>query len=229
MQPWKLYLSLGLQTALTLVVMGAILFAAAGNSRWPQAWGFLAIFAAGSAGFGIWLGRHDPGLLAARLSSPIQRGQPLWDKLFLIVVIPVWLGWLGLMGLDAQRWQSSTMPPWLNLLGGALVIGGFVAVLRVFRENSFAALVVRVQTERAQRVIDTGPYAIVRHPMYAAAMLYMFGMLLLGSWYGLAAVLLILALIAPRAVIEERMLKRDLPGHAGYMTRVRYRLIPYIW
>jgi protein-S-isoprenylcysteine O-methyltransferase Ste14 len=90
--------------------------------------------------------------------------------------------------------------------------------------------VVRVQAERAQRVIDTGPYAIVRHPMYAAAMLYLFGMpLLLGSWYGLVAVLLILALVAPRAVMEERLLQRDLPGYASYMARVRYRLIPYIW
>ncbi len=230
MQPWKLYLNLCLQTALTLAVMGAILFAAASNSSWQQAWWFLAIFAAGSAGFGIWLGRHDPGLLAARLGSPIQRGQPLWDKLFLIVIIPVWCGWLGLMGLDAQRWQSSHMPPWLNVLGGALVIGGFAAVLRVFAENSFAAPVVRVQAERAQRVIDTGPYAIVRHPMYAAAMLYMVGMpLLLGSWYGLAALPLILLVLAPRAVMEERMLRRDLPGYAGYMSRVRYRLIPHIW
>ena len=230
MQPWKLYLSLGLQTGVTLVLMGAILFVAAGNADWIQAWAFLAIFTIGSAGFGIWLGRHDPGLLAARLSSPIQRGQPLWDRLFLIVMIPAWLAWLGLMGLDAQRRQFSAMPPWLNLLGGALVIGGFVAVLRVFAENSFAAPVVRVQTERAQRVIDTGPYALVRHPMYAAAMLYLLGMpLLLGSWYGLAAVPLILALVAPRAVMEERMLRRDLPGYANYMIRVRYRLIPYIW
>src|SRR5476649_765099 len=103
MQPWKLYLSLCLQTALSFAVMGAILFGTAGNSRWPQAWGFLAIFIIGSAGFGLWLGRRDPGLLAARLSSPIQRGQPIWDRLFLIVIIPVWCGWLGLMGLDAQR------------------------------------------------------------------------------------------------------------------------------
>jgi protein-S-isoprenylcysteine O-methyltransferase Ste14 len=223
-------LTQSLQTALSFAVMAAILFGTAGNRSWPQGWAFLAIFIIGSAGFGLWLGRRDPGLLAARLSSPIQRGQPLWDRLFLIVIIPVWCGWLGLMGLDAQRWQSSHMPPWLNLLGGALVIGGFVAVLRVFRENSFAAPVVRVQTERAQRVILTGPYAIVRHPMYASALLYMVGIpLLLGSWYGLAALPLILLVLAPRAVMEENMLQRDLPGYAGYMTKVRYRLIPHIW
>jgi protein-S-isoprenylcysteine O-methyltransferase Ste14 len=122
------------------------------------------------------------------------------------------------------------MPAWLNGLGLALVIGGFLAVLRVFRENSFAAPVVRVQNERAQRVIDTGPYAIVRHPMYAGALLYLFGMpLLLGSWYGLLAVPLMILGLAPRAVMEERLLKRDLPGYANYTARVHYRFIPYVW
>jgi protein-S-isoprenylcysteine O-methyltransferase Ste14 len=230
MQPWNLYRRLCLQTAVSLAVMATILFAAAGTMRWPQAWGFIVIFVAGSAGFGIWLGRRDPGLLAARLGSPVQRGQPLWDRIFLILFILIWFGWLALMGLDAQRWKSSDMPLWLNGLGGALVIGGFLAVLRVFRENSFAAPVVRVQTERAQRVIDTGPYALVRHPMYAGALLYLLGMpLLLGSWFGLAAVPLMILGLAPRAVMEERLLKRDLPGYADYMTRVQYRLIPYVW
>jgi protein-S-isoprenylcysteine O-methyltransferase Ste14 len=122
------------------------------------------------------------------------------------------------------------MPPWLNFAGGALVIAGFLGTLRVFRENSFAAPVVRVQSERAQHVIDTGPYALVRHPMYAAAMVYLIGVpLLLGSWCGLLAVPLFLVGLAPRAVLEERLLKRDLPGYTDYMTRVRYRLIPGIW
>jgi protein-S-isoprenylcysteine O-methyltransferase Ste14 len=230
MQPRNLYLRLFLQTVVWLAIMAAILFAAAGNARWPQAWVFVALFAISSAGFGAWLGWRDPGLLAARLAPPVQQGQPLWDKVFLIVFILIWLGWLALMGLDARRWQTSHMPAWLNGLGLALVIGGFLAVLRVFRENSFAAPVVRVQNERAQRVIDTGPYAIVRHPMYAGALLYLFGMpLLLGSWYGLLAVPLMILGLAPRAVMEERVLKRDLPGYANYMARVHYRLIPYVW
>ena len=230
MQPWNLYRRLCLQTAVSLALMATILFAAADTVRWPQAWGFIVTFVSGSAGFGIWLGRRDPGLLAARLGSPVQRGQPLWDRIFLITFILIWFGWLALMGLDAQRWKSSNVPLWLNGLGGALVIGGFLAVLRVFRENSFAAPVIRIQTERAQRVIDTGPYAYVRHPMYAGALLYLLGMpLLLGSWFGLAAVPLMILGLAPRAVMEERLLKRDLRGYAAYMTRVRYRLIPYVW
>ena len=109
------------------------------------------------------------------------------------------------------------------------MIAGFLATLLVFRENSFAAPVVRVQAERAQLVIDTGPYSVVRHPMYASAVLCLLGMpLLLGSWYGLLVVPL-MVLVVPRAVFEERLLKQQLPGYAEYMERVRYRLIPGVW
>lgn len=230
MQSPNLMLRLTWQTGATLILMAALLFFGAGDWRWPQAWAYLAIFTASSAAFGLWLGRRDPGLLAARLASPVQHGQPLWDRIFLMTMFPLWFGWLALMGLDAGRWHSSHMPAWLNVLGGALVIAGFACVCRVFAENSFAAPVVRLQSERGQHVIDTGPYAIVRHPMYAAGLLYMLGMpLLLGSWYGVAFVPLILVGLAPRAIFEERMLERQLPGYDNYMKRVRYRLVPLIW
>jgi protein-S-isoprenylcysteine O-methyltransferase Ste14 len=102
--------------------------------------------------------------------------------------------------------------------------------LVVLRENSFAAPVVRVQAEREQRVIDTGPYALVRHPMYTAAIPYLAGVpLLLGSWYGLLVVAAMIAGVALRAVSEENLLERKLPGYADYMKRVRYRLIPGLW
>jgi protein-S-isoprenylcysteine O-methyltransferase Ste14 len=219
-----------LQTGIWLAIMVALLLGTAQNWTWPQGWAFLTIFAIGSVWFGTWLLRRDPALLAARLGSLNQKGQPWWDKLFLLLFIPAWLGWLGLMARDSQVWRYSQLPLWLNLAGGLLVILGFAGVMRVFLENSFAAPVVRVQTERAQKLIDTGPYALVRHPMYAGALLYLVGTpLLLGSWLGLAAVPLILLGLAPRAVLEERMLKRDLPGYADYMARVRYRLIPGIW
>ncbi len=134
------------------------------------------------------------------------------------------------MALDAQAWHTSDMPPLLNMIGGLLVIAGFTATLLVFRENSFAAPVIRVQIERKQRVIDTGPYALVRHPMYSAALLYIVGMpLLLGSWYGFLFAPVMIAGIAQRAVFEERLLKRDLPGYGDYLTRVRYRLVPGVW
>lgn len=210
--------------------MGLLLFLPAGTWRWPQAWALLAIFAIGSGTFGAWLLCRDPALLAARLGPLMQRGQPLWDKVFLVAFAFVWCGWLVLMALDAQAWRTSDMPPLLNVLGCLLVIAGFAATVIVFRINSFAAPVVRIQSEREQRVIDTGPYALVRHPMYAAGLMYIVGMpLLLGSWYGLLIVPVMIVGIASRAVFEERLLQRDLPGYADYMRRVRYRLIPGMW
>ena len=219
-----------LQTSVWLCFMALLLFGPAGTWRWPQGWAFLAIFGLGSVGFSVWLLPRDPALLAARLGPVVQPGQPIWDRVFMLTFVGIWCGWLVLMALDARRWRTSEVPPALNVLGAGLVIAGFFATLRVFRENSFAAPVVRVQEERGQRVIDTGPYAVVRHPMYASALLYLAGMpLLLGSWYGLLAVPLLVLGMAPRAVFEERLLQRDLPGYAAYMTRVRYRLIPGVW
>ena len=230
MSPQKLMARVLVRTSIWLGVMGLLLFVAAGNWRWVQAWAFIIIFALGSICFSAWLIRRDPALLASRLGPLSQRGQPGWDKIFLLTFILVWLGWLVLMGLDAERWRTSDMPAWLNLVGGTLVVCGYLATMLVFRENSFAAPVIRVQAERQQHLIDTGPYAYVRHPMYASAVVYLIGMpLLLGSWYGLLAVPLFVLGLAPRALFEERLLQRDLPGYADYMTRVRYRLIPGVW
>ena len=219
-----------MQTGGWLGFMGFLLLFAANDWRWGQAWSFLAIFAVGSIAFGAWLLRRDPALLASRLGPFAQRGQPRWDRILLPTFIAIWCGWLVLMALDARRWHTSEVPRPLNVLGGALVITGFLLTALVLRENSFAEPVVRVQTERGQRVIDTGPYAVVRHPMYASSLLYLVGMpLLLGSWYGLLIVPLMILVMAPRAVFEERLLKRELPGYAAYMTRVRHRLIPGVW
>jgi protein-S-isoprenylcysteine O-methyltransferase Ste14 len=226
----RLFLRLLVESGIWLGFMAFLLFVAAGDWRWPQAWAFLAIFAAGSVAFGAWLGRRDPALLAARLGPLVQRDQPTWDRVFLLVFITIWCAWLASMALDARRWHTSAVPTELNVLGGVLVVAGFFSTALVFRENSFAAPIVRVQTERRQHVIDTGPYAIVRHPMYASALLYLVGLpLLLGSWYGLLGVPVMIAGLAPRAVFEERLLARDLPGYADYVRRVRYRLVPGVW
>ena len=137
-----------------------------------------------------------------------------------------WNLWLVLMALDARRWHISHMPVWLEVVGALLVVLGFAAVMPVFAANTFAAPVVKVQNDRGQRVIDSGPYALVRHPMYAAGILYLAGMpLLLGSWYGLIGTALIALGICWRAVREERTLTRDLAGYDAYVARVRWRLV----
>jgi protein-S-isoprenylcysteine O-methyltransferase Ste14 len=225
----KLLVLLVTRTTGWLGLMAAVMFLAAGDWTWPQGWAFVAIFVFGSIGFSLWLMRRDPALLASRLTLN-QKGTAGWDRVFLTVFVLIWFVWLAVMALDARRWQFSHMPLWLNVVGGVLIVLGFLATMRVFLENSFAAPVVRVQEERGQRVIDTGPYAIVRHPMYAAALLYLIGMpLLLGSWIGLLFVPVYVAGIAPRALAEERLLARNLSGYAAYMTRVRWRLIPGLW
>jgi protein-S-isoprenylcysteine O-methyltransferase Ste14 len=227
MQPHKLLMRLAWQTVLTALLMGAALLGAAGRWDWAQASAFLAIFIISSAGFGAWLVRRDPALLAARLGGPSQPGQPVWDRLFLLLAALLWFAWLGLMGWQARPAVPRLGVPW-NVLGALAIIAGFMGVCRVFAENSFAAPQVRLQ-ER-QTVITTGPYARVRHPMYTAGLLYIAGIpLLLDSPLGLAVTPLIAAGIMLRAVKEERMLARDLPGYAAYAARVRWRLIPGVW
>jgi protein-S-isoprenylcysteine O-methyltransferase Ste14 len=218
------------RTVLYLVVIGAILFGAAGTFRWPAAWIYLAWAAVISFGGGFWLARHDPGLLAERLGSLIQRDQKRWDKIFMTVMIVLWFGWLVLIALDAKRYHWSEVPLALQVAGFVLLCLGSYLVGLTFRENSYAAPVVKIQKERGHRVVSTGPYAYVRHPMYAGALPILFGApLLLGSWWGLAASVAFVLLIAMRAVLEERMLKAELAGYADYAARVRYRLVPYLW
>jgi protein-S-isoprenylcysteine O-methyltransferase Ste14 len=137
--------------------------------------------------------------------------------------------WLVAMGLDRRHLASDTLVP-LQVLGLVLYLTSTLFTMWVFRANSFAAPVVKLQAERAQRVISTGPYAHVRHPMYSGMILFFAGVpLLLGSWWGLAMTPLLLALLAVRILIEERTLREGLPGYAEYAARVRYRLLPGVW
>lgn len=219
-----------LRTLLYLVFLGVILFGAAGTFAWPEAWIYLALSGAVSFGGGLWLARHDPGLLAERLGSLIQRDQKGWDKLFMSVMLALWVGWLVLIALDAKRYHWSDVPLALQIAGFALICVGSYLVGLTFRENSYAAPVVKIQKERGHRVVTTGPYAYVRHPMYAGALFFVVGApLLLGSWWGLAGAAGLVLLIAMRAVLEERTLKAELDGYADYAARVRYRLVPHLW
>lgn len=218
-----------LQNTITTVGMGALLFASAGTMRWPSAWVFLATCALLGPLCGWWLYRVDPALLAERLRPVLQRDQPAADKAFMAVFVIAMLAWLVAMGLD-RRIQSSDVAVAVQVLGLLLFLLSTLFILLVFRENSFAAPVVKLQAERAQRVISTGPYAHVRHPMYSGMILFFAGVpLLLGSWWGLAMVPVIAALFAIRIGIEERTLREGLPGYADYVARVRYRLLPGVW
>ncbi|MCK9374879.1 MAG: isoprenylcysteine carboxylmethyltransferase family protein [Syntrophobacterales bacterium] len=212
------------------VVFALILFLAAGTIFWPSGWAFLALFFGADAALGIWLLRYAPGLLRERLTGFGKPGEPAWDKVFFVLVQVFFVAWLILMPLDAVRFHWSHLPGWLQEVGALLLLGSFYLFFLTFRENPYASAVVRVQTERGQTVISTGPYHYVRHPMYAAVIPFSVGTaLVLGSWYGVLMGLIFIAAIAFRAVREERVLRAGLPGYEEYMAQVKYRLIPHVW
>lgn len=217
------------QTLVWIVAMGALLFVPAGTLHWPAAWVFLGFMTVTGLAFGGWLAKNDPALLAERMRPPIQAGQPEADKKIILAFGLLTLIWFITIGLD-QRFHGSKMPVVLQALGLALLILSSAFIMWVFHENSFAAAVVKVQAERGHRVVSTGPYAFVRHPMYSGAVLYMVGMpLLLGSWWGTALSPIFAVLFAIRTRIEEDTLGTGLSGYADYAARVRYRLVPGIW
>jgi len=219
-----------LQTGLWYGLMAAVLFGAAGTVAWPAAWVFLAEMVAASLVVGLWMAAKTPELLAERLSTPVQRRQKTWDKVFMVVFLVLWFGWLAAMALDAERWRLSHVPVWLQGLGALAPLLSVHIAWLTFRENPFAAAVVKVQQDRGHRVVTTGPYRHVRHPMYAGALFLFLGTPpLLGSWYGLAFLPVIVPALAARAVMEERMLTAELDGYPAYAARVRRRLIPGVW
>jgi protein-S-isoprenylcysteine O-methyltransferase Ste14 len=210
-------------------IMALPLFLAAGTLAWPAGWIYL-ILLYGWLFIGILLLlKHNPGLLAERInvSPPNQKA---WDKVFVVLLNLFVFALLVLMPLDAVRFHWSQMPIFLQVVGGIALVVSFVLMSLVFRENSYLSATVRVQEERGQTVITTGPYQYVRHPMYAGGLFMFLGTpLLLGSWYGLLLTLLFLPSLIVRAVLEERTLLQELPGYGAYMTQVKYRLIPYVW
>jgi protein-S-isoprenylcysteine O-methyltransferase Ste14 len=213
-----------------VLIFAVLLFISAGTILWPAGCAFIILFFGGAAGITFVLARYDPALLRERMKSPIQRDQPLWDKIFLCLVIVLWLGWLILMGLDAGRFHWSVMPVGLQVAGGAIVALAFWICYRTFRENTYLAPVVRIQKERGHKVVSTGPYAVVRHPLYSAVLIMLPSIaLMLGSWYGLTGSFLIGGAILFRTVMEDQKLMRELEGYAEYAARVRYRLVPFIW
>ena len=211
------------------MVFGLALFLAAGTTAWFSGWAFLILFSGFTIALTRWLLRNNPGLLKERMTGIGKPNQPAWDKVFFVAVEAFFLAWLVLMPLDAARFHWSQMPGRLQVAGAALLLCSFYLFFLTFRENPYLSPAVRIQPERGQTVISTGPYRYVRHPMYAGVIPFIVGTtLLLGSWYGLLGLILV-AGIAFRAVREERVLRLELPGYETYMARVKYRLIPYVW
>jgi len=216
---------------INVALFGIMLFLPARTLVWGRAWIFLGVvFVAASATmFGVF-GRNED-LLNERYKSPVQVGQPLVDKIVLILFIAAFAGTIIFIPLDVFRYHLMNSPgPMFSLLGMVLFIAGWSLITIAFKENTFSAPVVKHQKERKQTVIDSGVYARVRHPMYSSVILLLVGMALwLGSCAAALAAILPIALIGIRIIFEERFLRRELKGYDAYTARVRYRLIPYLW
>jgi len=203
----------------------------AGDWHWTEGWIFSVLFFSLSFAILIYLYVNDPALLNERFSPPVQKEQKSWDKILLSVFFLGFLVWFAIMPLDVRRFGwSPIFPLWIEILGTLLFILAFVILFGALKENTFAAPVVKMQKERGQKVISTGLYGTVRHPMYTGgALLLMGGPLLLGSFYGLAIGLLLTLLLAVRSIGEEAMLRQELDGYSEYMKRVKWRLIPFVF
>ena len=212
------------------VVLALVLFFAAGTLAWPAGWTFLILFLAFTLALSLWLLKNNPGLLTERMTGLSSPKRKAWDTIFYAIANVLFLVWLAVMPLDAVRFHWSQMPAWLQVVGTLLLLYSFYLFFLTFRENSYLAPMVYIQKDRGQTVISTGPYHYVRHPMYAGAFLFLLGItLLLGSWYGLIPLLLLVIGITLRAIQEEHTLQAELPGYDEYMTRVKHRFIPYVW
>ena len=214
-----------------LLIFPAMLFFLAGDWRWPEGWVYSVIFLLMSFGTLLYLYFHDPALLKERFGSPVQQTQKPWDKVLLLLFFVEFIVWFAIMPLDGRRFNwSPPFPAWVRAAGALLQIFATYLVFEALRENTFAAPVVKMQKERGQKVISTGLYGIVRHPMYAGAtLLFIAGPLLLGSLAGLALGLVLILTIGGRAVGEEAMLKEELEGYRDYMQKVKWRMIPFVF
>ncbi len=216
-----------LSLAVLAVIMAALIFGCAGTLHYWQGWIYLSLFVGMSAAITLDLIRHDPALLARRMKGgPTAERRPLQR----LIMLGASLGFVGLLVIPALdfRFKWSEVPPAGVLAGDILFALGFGVIARVYRENTFTAAT--IQVAEGQHVITTGPYAIVRHPMYASALVYLIGTpLALGSYWGLIALAFMLPFLIWRLIDEERLLARELPGYTDYQQRVRYRLLPFVW
>jgi protein-S-isoprenylcysteine O-methyltransferase Ste14 len=209
----------------------AIMFVVAGDIRWLEGWVFAAWYVGLCVTVMIWLYRKDPTLLAERYRKPGSGGQSRRDQGFVYALVVSFAAWIVAMPLDARRFRwSPSFPEASRGAGVGLLLASAFFLFRAFRDNTFLSPLVRIQTERKQRVVSTGVYGFVRHPMYLGAVLMFVGTpLLLGSTIGLGLGVTMTLILAFRIIGEERVLAGELLGYAEYRKSVRYRLMPFIW
>jgi protein-S-isoprenylcysteine O-methyltransferase Ste14 len=209
----------------------ALVFLPAGRIDWAPGWVFIAVLGAAFGLSGLLLAHVNPMIYRAR--SRFQPGTETWDLILLAVLLPAFVVEVPLATLDAGRMGWSDVPLWVVLLGYAQLLGGIAVTTWAQAVNPFFEPGVRIQKERGQRVVTSGPYRFVRHPGYSAAIVMFVGVpLALASWWALLPAALATGLLVVRARWEDRLLRAELSGYADYAHRTRYRLLPWhlvIW
>jgi protein-S-isoprenylcysteine O-methyltransferase Ste14 len=224
-------MKLALQSLQTFVIgvlaLGLFLFLPAWTLNWWQAWAFIIVFNICVNFIGLYLSIKDPALLERRKKiGPDKETNPA-QKIIMLLAVLSNVVLLILCALD-HRFGWSSMPAWVSILGNGLVALGLYINLLVFRENSFGGST--VEKFEGQKVVSTGPYSFVRHPMYVGVLIMVLGVpLALGSWWGLSILLLTLPVLMWRITDEEKLLATELAGYSDYTQKVHYRLVPGLW
>jgi protein-S-isoprenylcysteine O-methyltransferase Ste14 len=209
---------------LTSVVAAGMLFIPAGSLKFWQAWVYMAIICVPMLPATIYFYKHDPRLVERRMRMKEKVSE---QKLIMKLANLIFVITFSLPGLD-YRFGWSRVALWLTMISQAVVLGSYLMTYRVLKENSFASRIIEV--EAGQRVISTGPYRIVRHPLYlGATLMLLFTPFALGSYWALLAFGPLVALIVFRLLNEEKVLRRELPGYSEYCLRTRFRLVPFVW
>jgi protein-S-isoprenylcysteine O-methyltransferase Ste14 len=208
------------------LAMAALLFLYAGTLDYWQAWAFIAVFVVASGATTVYLAIYDPKLLERRMKVGPGAEKEKTQKIIMVLAIAGFVALLVVPALD-HRLGWSRVPSYLSVAADALIALSFLFTFFVFRENSYGASTIQVADD--QKVISTGPYALVRHPMYAGALIMLAATpVALGSWWGLVILPLIALVLIWRLFDEEKFLEANLPGYVDYKHAVRYRLIPYV-
>lgn len=209
------------------LIVGILVFLPAGTLEYWQAWLFTAVFVGCSLAITAYLAIVDPKLLESRMNAGPAAEKERSQKIIVTFALICFAALPVISALD-QRFGWSHVPPFVVILGNALIVLSYVGFYFVFRANRYGAATIRVS--EGQKVASTGPYAVVRHPMYSWALLLTAGIpLALGSWWGLVMLGPTIAGIVARLLAEERYLAKHLPGYAEYMQKVLYRLAPLVW
>ena len=211
---------------LIILIFVAILFVSAGTIYWPEAWLMELIYFGWAIPVLIWLRKNNPKLLEERMNLTKSSGRG-WDKIILLFATACYLGVFVVSGLDF-RFGWSEMPLYLEVAGFAGLVLAFSGMFLVMRENTYLSRVVEIQ--KGQKVITTGPYKYVRHPLYAVGMVYCIAIpISLGSFYGIIPALGMVAVFLVRTHMEDKTLHEELPGYTEYAQKTKYKLVPGVW